>query len=285
MKNKKTLLLNFSKTYNIDFNVVLKYYAFERLLYRISKSKYKDILALKGGFFLFVYSNEFQRITRDIDFSLLNYDLTIYNVKKIIRDLLTIKTDDDMLFSLKNISLIKNNSEYYGLRIKLCFNVFGINDIIHIDLATGDVITPKPLKMKYNSFINKNHFIITSYSIETYMSEKLETIFNKLENNSRMKDFYDIYLIDKLYQNNINYSLLKKAINNTFRNRKYNNDIKEAINIIENSKILKQYWLMYKSKNDFAKDIEFKEITTIICKYTKYIKLNYKKASFGLSFV
>lgn len=285
MKSKKTLLLEFSKANNIDFNIVLKYYAFERLLFRISKSNYNNNLILKGGFFLFTYTKAYQRVTRDIDFSLLNNDLTVSNVKRIINDLISIKIKDDISFSINDIDLIRINDEYYGLRIKLSYNFYGILDVIHIDLATGDIITPNPLQIKYTSFINNESFYITSYNIETFISEKLETIFSKLENNSRMKDFYDIYLLDKIYRHAINKKILNRAIKNTLTNRKYDNDINESILILKNSNILKRYWSMYRIKNKYARNIEYEEIVDTIYKYVLYSKKNYKNASFTLSFV
>lgn len=285
MKNKKTLLLEFSKINNIDFNIVLKYYVFERLLYRLSRSKYNNILILKGGFFLFAYTNIYQRVTRDIDFTIMDYDLSLNNVKNIINELISIKCDDDILFVLDDIDFININREYYGLRIKLSFRIFNISDSIHIDLATGDVITPSALKTKYHSFINDESFDLYSYNIETYISEKLETILSKLENNSRMKDFYDIYLLNQLYQNNINKKVLKKAIKNTFNNRNFNSNVHDSIYIIKNSNVLRKYWSIYKTKNRFANNIEYDEIIDVISNYALYINNNYKKARLNLSFV
>lgn len=139
-----------------------------------------------------------------------------------------------------------------------------IKEKFHVDIATGDPITPKAIVYKYKSILEDKIINLWAYNIETVLAEKLETILSRLELNGRMRDYYDIYLIYTRDKESINKKNLRLAIDKTFKKREYSGDINKSIEIIKDSDILKQRWNIYARKNKYAKDISYEEIILLI---------------------
>ena len=255
----KGKLKNISKEKNVDFNSVMRFYMYDRFVERLSKSKYRDNFILKGGFYL---SNLFgieSRSTMDIDTAVRKAEFTKDNLIKMITEIINIDVHDNVKFKLLKTELIRDIDEYGGLRITIDFMLENIKDKFHIDLATGDPIYPGPDNYKYESLIGCEIYKVWSYNLETIIAEKIETIFSKLETSSRMKDYYDIYLIYKFKFNKINKEKFREAVKRTFKKRKFNSDLKANLSIIKESKILKDRWISYSRKNNYARKIEFEE--------------------------
>ncbi len=255
----KDKLKNISKNKNVDFNSVMRFYMYDRFVERLSKSKYKDNFILKGGFYL---SNLFgldNRSTMDIDTAIRKTEFNEENLIKMVKEIIDIDLDDNVKFKIEKIEPIRDEDEYGGLRITINFMLENIKDKFHIDLATGDPIYPGPDDYKYESLIENEIYKVWAYNLETVLAEKIETILSKLETSSRMKDYYDIYLIYKFKFDKINKDKFKGAIERTFRKRKFNDNLIRNLNIVKESSILKNKWLSYSRKNSYARKIEFEE--------------------------
>ena len=255
----KDKLKNISKNKNVDFNSVMRFYMYDRFVERLSKSKYKDNFILKGGFYL---SNLFgldNRSTMDIDTAIRKTEFNEENLIKMVKEIIDIDLDDNVKFKIEKIEPIRDEDEYGGLRITINFMLENIKDKFHIDLATGDPIYPGPDDYKYESLIENEIYKVWAYNLETVLAEKIETILSKLETTSRMKDYYDIYLIYKFKFDKINKDKFKGAIERTFRKRKFNDNLIRNLNIVKESSILKNKWLSYSRKNSYARKIEFEE--------------------------
>ncbi len=255
----KDKLKNISKNKNVDFNSVMRFYMYDRFVERLSKSKYKDNFILKGGFYL---SNLFgldNRSTMDIDTAIRKTEFNEENLIKMVKEIIDIDLDDNVKFKIEKIEPIRDEDEYGGLRITINFMLENIKDKFHIDLATGDPIYPGPDDYKYESLIGNEIYKVWAYNLETVLAEKIETILSKLETSSRMKDYYDIYLIYKFKFDKINKDKFKGAIERTFRKRKFNDNLIRNLNIVKESSILKNKWLSYSRKNSYARKIEFEE--------------------------
>lgn len=283
MKNNRIVLLKYAKDNNLDFNIALKYYIFERFLYRISLSSWKDKLVLKGGFLLCILTGLKNRVTKDIDFSVSDVDFGFNYLKEMIEDIISIDAKDNISFCIDKLESIMEDSEYYGIRVYLKCSAFDIRDIVHIDFATGDIIDPLPSFIIRKTLLDCKEYSIKAYNLESILSEKLETILSKLENNSRMKDYFDIYLITHFFDKNIRKNNLKKSIRATFMHRSFCNNPFEAISIIKQSDNLKSYWNAYAKKNSI--NITFDEVVKAVEGYLVYIKPSMKKANLKLSFV
>lgn len=131
-----------------------------------------------------------------------------------------------------------------------------------IDITTGDIITYKEVEFKYNTLFDNDTINIMTYNYETIIAEKFESIISRNIDNSRMKDYYDLYMFVNLKWNDINKETLRKAIVNTPKNREtlsYMENANEYINLIEDDSKLKLLWNNYQKNYEYAKDISFED--------------------------
>lgn len=256
----KDKLRNISKKKNVDFNTLLRLYMYDRFLERLSKSKYRDNFVLKGGFYLSTLFGVENRATMDIDTAFRNASFDEETIIKMINEIVSIKIDDNAKLSYLGIEPIRDEDEYGGFRVTIQVEYETMKQSFHIDIATGDLITPKEIRYKYLPLLGDYYVDLYAYNMETILAEKIETMLNRLELNGRTRDFYDIYLIYKKEWQNINIDYFRKAIDKTFTKRKYNGNPFEALDIIRNSEILKERWNKYQRNFSYAEGIEFEDI-------------------------
>ena len=269
----KELLKNKSKERNIDFNTLLRTYMYERFIERLSVSEHKDNFILKGGFYLSNFLGLDKRTTMDIDTAFKNSNFTEENITEMIKDILSIDLDDNMVFTLESIDPIRDEDDYGGYRLIINVKMDNIRDRFHLDIATGDPITPKEIKYNYNAILENKNFKVWAYNIETVLAEKVETVLARGELNGRMKDFYDVYLIYTIKWDEINVSDLKNAMQRTFEKRGYTDNPSESIKIIEDSDILKVRWNAYVRKNKTISDLSFDDMIKCVINVLKEVGL------------
>ena len=255
----KDKLKNISREKNVDFNSVMRFYMYDRFVERLSKSKYKDNFILKGGFYLSKLFGLDNRSNMDIDTAIRKTEFTEENLIVMINEIISIDVGDNIKFKIEKTELIREEDEYGGLRVTINFMLENIKDKFHIDLATGDPIYPRPDNYKYESLIGDEIYKVWSYNLETILAEKIETILSKLETSSRMKDYYDIYLIYKFKFDTINKEKFRGSVEKTFKKRKFDADLMTNLSIVKESKVLRERWLSYSRKNSYARDVEFEE--------------------------
>ena len=188
-----------------------------------------------------------------------------------IKSIISIDINDGALINFMEISNIREEDQYGGFRVVLNVKVDTIRETFQIDIATGDPITPKPIVYKYRSILGNSYVNVWSYNIETVIAEKLETILRRAEANSRIRDYYDLYLIYTKGWNDVKIDDLRKAVDKTFKKRNYNGNIEEAIAILKDSEIIKNRWDSYKKKYEYANDIDYDEIMKCIEEIVKEI--------------
>ena len=235
---------------------------FEHVLMRLEKSKYRDNIILKGGVLLASIIGEDLRTTKDIDATLKSLPLNIDSIRNIFGEILSIDIDDNVNFEIVNIEDIRLEDEYGGFRINVKGTFDKIRTNFFIEITTGDVITPREIKYKYNSIFEDKKINIMAYTIETIIAEKFESIISKNITTTRAKDFYDLYMLMNKHKNNINNKNLVKAIENTFnkRNTEFNIDnFKEILKILEESNTLKRVFTDYQDKLEYTRQVEFKD--------------------------
>ena len=265
----KDKIRKISNEKNVEFNTVMRFYMYDKFIERLAKSKYKDNFILKGGFYLSKLFGIDNRSTIDIDAMIRKTKFEKENIIKMITEIININIGDNTKFEIKKTEPIRDEDEYGGLRITINFSLENMKDSFHIDVATGDPIYPGPIDYKYETLIDGNFYKVWSYSLETALAEKIETILTKLETSSRMKDYYDIYLIHKF--NVINKTKFKIAIEKTFKKRNFKADLITNLNIVKNSKVLKEKWKSYSRKNSYAKDLSFDETIKCLEEFVKLI--------------
>ena len=269
----KDKLKHISNKNNLDFNIVLRNYMYERFIERLAKSIYKEKFILKGGYFLSIIYGLNYRHTMDIDLSLKNKKLTKDNVLEMINEICKLDINDGAEIVVDNIKEIRQEDKYGGYRIKLIVKIENIKERFNIDIATGDVITPKEIIFKYRTMFDYKYISLKAYNLETIIAEKLETILSRKELNSRIKDFYDIYLIYTLSKKGINKEKLLLAIHNTFKKRNFVGYISDSLEIIKNSAVLEKKWKSYIKQNKKLDNIEYKCIVNCLSDIIKLINL------------
>lgn len=263
--NKTTLTLlchKISKQTGLTFNSVMTYYFLEMILKKLSQSSYSRNYIFKGGFLLSNVIGVESRSTVDIDFLFQNITLSFENVEKQLKDILAIPIEG-INFTLQSIVSIKESDLYSGYRASILCQLENIKQMVHLDIATGDIVTPHPIHYDYKSLFEDDHFPIIAYPIETIIAEKLQTIYSRNFLNSRSKDFYDIYILSKLKREEIDTLQLQLAIKRTFAFRgttfNYNKNI-ELLKSFKNDETQNQQWQNYARKYSYTNGISFKEV-------------------------
>lgn len=267
----KDKLKNIAIKRNIDFNTLLRLYMYDRFIERLAVSKYRDNFILKGGFYLSTLFGLESRFTKDIDTAIKDANFTKENIEKMIKSIIKIDINDGALISFIEIGNIREEDQYGGFRAILNVKVDTIRENFQIDIATGDPITPKPIVYKYHPILGDSFVNVWSYNIETVIAEKLETILRRAEANSRIRDYYDLYLIYTKGWNDVKINDLRKAIEKTFEKRNYTGNIEEVIAILKDSEIIKNRWNLYKKKYEYANDIDYEEIMKCVEEIVKAI--------------
>ena len=256
----KDKLKNISKEKDVDFNTLLRLYMYDRFLERLSKSKYRDNFVLKGGFYLSTLFGVENRATMDIDTAFRNANFNEETIVKMMKEIVSIEINDNAKLKYISIAPTRDEDEYGGFRVTIEVIYETMKQSFHIDIATGDPITPKEIRYKYLPLLGDYYVDLYAYNMETILAEKIETMLNRLELNGRTRDFYDIYLIYKKEWQNINKDHFRKAIDKTFTKREYKGDPFEGLDIIRNRKILKERWNKYQRNFSYAEGIEFEDI-------------------------
>ena len=235
---------------------------FERILERISISNYRGQIILKGVLLLTSIIGNDERTTKDMDATLKGIPLTKNDVEKVFNEILNIDIDDGVSFQIISIKDIRLEDEYGGFRLNILSTLDNNKTYITVELTTGDVITPKEMKYNYNSIFEDKKIPIMSYTLETILAEKFQTIVTRGLLNTRLKDFYDVYILINTKINELSKDNLIKAIKNTFERRETNFDLEqfnEVINDLSNDNNMNNLWNEYISKNSYAKNVKFED--------------------------
>lgn len=269
--NKNSLqarINNLSKELNVHANVLLVSFFFDAFISRLAKSIHTDKFVFKGGFYLATLLGVKNRYTADIDFLLRKESMDENRLKEIFSDIIATDADDSITFEIADISPIRDEDAYGGYSILLTGHLENVRQSFHVDVATGDPITPTDIEYSYQSLISNETIAFRAYNLETVIAEKLQTILSRGLLNSRCKDYYDIYIINQLQRKNISIPDLKKSFETTCQYRKTPFEKIESLLILEEiskSNILQNRWSNYARKASYAKDITF-DATIESCK-------------------
>ena len=256
----KAKIRNLAKEKDISAQVILQNYMFERFLERLSKSNYKNNFILKGGMLIAALVGIDNRSTMDMDATIKNYPITIDSLTKAITEICNIEVDDDVNFSFMGIEPIRDDDIYGGYRVGIRADYDTIITPLSIDITTGDVITPREVFYSFKMIFDEGTIGVWAYNIETVLAEKLETILQRGELNTRPRDFYDIYILVNTQE--FNSLVFSEALKKTIEHREtihILNDTLERIKAIETSEILKDRWVKYSKNYPYAEDISYED--------------------------
>ncbi len=162
---------------------------------KIADSDESENFIFKSGFLLANVIGIRQRSTVDIDLSIRRFSLTEENIKNKLAKILQSGKDNGIIYEIQKIEEIHTEDEYGGYRIKVLCSLENIRQIVPLDIATGDPITPNEISYEYKSIFSNRIFEICAYNVETMLAEKIQTVYQRGVFNSRSKDFYDVYIL------------------------------------------------------------------------------------------
>ena len=263
IKNRDSLkakVSNLSNKINIPNKYLIQNFMFEALLKRISMSKYKDKFIIKGGLLLSSIFGVSLRSTMDLDTTIKGLQLDRETIARVINEIINIDLNDNIKLEIENIKNIREEEQYSGFNINLKTEFDSLKTNLMIDVTTGDIITYKEIEYGYVTLFDNEVIDIMTYNYETIVAEKFESIISRNVDNTRMKDYYDLYMFVNLKWNDINKNVLKEAIINTAKNRGTLNYIDNAtkyLELINNDVRLKSLWNSYQNNYEYASDISF----------------------------
>ena len=258
---------NLSAKANIPPHVIQRNFFLERFLERVSLSRYKESIVLKGGVLITSLLGIEARATVDLDATMRERELSDEDVAEIVGVLLQTTVDDNVNFALRDIEETRVESEYPGFRVTLNVTFEKLRDTVKIDFTAGDVITPKPVDYGYRLMFEDREIYVLAYNIETVLAEKYTAVLALDVANSRMKDFYDIYMLITEQRDMINPDVFAEAVSNTAKQRHMLQLLPKAAHIIDTvaeSTVMSDLWLRYKSVNKYAAFIEFQDVVEAV---------------------
>ena len=256
----KDLIRNLSREKSADAQLLMRNYMMERFLERISLSEYRDKFILKGGMLVAAMVGLDARSTMDLDATVKGANVNVEEIENLISAIVSVPIDDGVKFQLKSISEIMDEAEYPGIRVSMTTTFDGVVTPLKIDISTGDAITPREVRYSFKLMLEDRSIDIWAYNLETVLAEKLETIITRTTTNTRMRDFYDIYILDQLHGNTLNRQTLYDALLATAKKRGTERHLAEAMDVlneVESSPVMQKLWESYRRKFSYAADLEW----------------------------
>ncbi len=238
----------------------MRNYMMERFLERMSVSQYQDKFILKGGMLVAAMVGLDARATMDIDATIKGTDVNVEAVEKIIAEIVSVPLEDGVTFRIKQISEIMDEADYPGVRVSMETEFDGVRTPLKIDISTGDVITPRKIQYSFKLMLEERSIDVWAYNLETVLAEKLETVISRNITNTRMRDFYDIHILLKLYGNTLDTLVLGEALQATAKKRgteRYLSDVADILNEVQNDPNMQKLWNAYQKKFSYAEDISW----------------------------
>lgn len=259
-----------SKQTGNSLQMHLQLFCQEEFLRKLAISKYADNLVLKGGLFIYTLTNFESRATIDVDFLLRQLPNSVEEMEKVITEILAVDTGNDFIeFTAGAFESISPQRKYTGVSCQIIGKIKNTRTPFSVDLGVGDIIVPKAEKRKIP--VQLEDFMqpeISTYSLESTIAEKFDAILQRLEMTSRMKDFYDIYYLSKMFD--FDGRKLQEAIAETLQNRgtSYNRDsLQQVAGFVNNADMIAKW---KRSLKEIKKsDLSFEEVVGAIVNFLK----------------
>ena len=269
----KAKIKNIAKEKGIPPQQVQQHYLIEEILTLISKSSYRNSFIVKGGYLIGQMIGLDKRTTMNLDVTLKGTSLNRDNLINIFEEIVS-NTTSVFSFTVDKLEPIRQDDIYGGFSIKLNATFDTLNEVIFIDVTTGDKITPREISYSMPSLFTNHTIDVWTYNLETVLAEKLETIISRGVASTRPRDRYDLFTLFKLRKNQIDFTILKRAVENTSEKRNSKELIqnwKNQVRGIETSDYQKNLWIRYQRQFKYAKNISFEESVQIINEIMKQI--------------
>lgn len=245
----------------------MRNYMMERFLERISLSSYRDKFILKGGMLVAAMVGLDARSTMDLDATVKGANVSVEDVENMMAEIIAVPIDDGVTFQVKSISEIMDEAEYPGIRVTMTTLFDGVRTPLKIDISTGDAITPKEVRYSFKLMLEDRSIDVWAYNLETVLAEKLETIITRTTTNTRMRDFYDIAILQQLYGSTLDPHVLHDALLATAHKRGTERHLAEAAEVfdeVEASPVMQDLWVAYQKKFSYASDLGWNTVMAAV---------------------
>lgn len=256
----KDLIRNLSKENKVEAHILMRNYMMERFLERMTLSPFRENFVLKGGMLVAAMVGIDTRATMDMDATVRNAAVSVEAVENMIGTIVAVRLDDGVQFHVKRISEIMEDAEYTCVRVSLEAVFDDVLTPLKIDISTGDAITPHAVEYPFKLILEDRTITVWAYPLETVLAEKLETVIARTITNTRMRDYYDLYILEKLHGRDIDSSLLAAALTATATQRNTLALMQNAdavLSEIAASAAMQKLWHNYQQKYRYASEIEW----------------------------
>lgn len=267
-KSIRTKLLNVAKKENVFYQTILTRYFQERLLYRMSQTRYRNNFYLKGGALMYAYERFAARPTLDIDFLGNNISNEGSSITAAFKEICSVPFEEDgVIFDVEHITAqnITEFKDYHGIRLSIPVKMDSIAQVLTMDIGFGDVVTPSPVNLDFPILLEHLPCAnILAYSLETVIAEKMHAIIDLADQSSRMKDYYDLHRI--LKEEKYDPEVLQEAIIRTFENRHtpYDENTMFFRKDFGINQQMEARWKAFMRKITKATDLSFSEVVGFI---------------------
>ena len=271
----KGAIRNIAKKNNLLPQEILQMFLFERILERLSVSKYKDNFILKGGLLISSIIGITERTTMDMDTTVRGIPMEEENIKKIIQEIIKIDVEDGIVFEFVKMEPIRDDDVYNNFRVHLRAVYGKVNNPMKIDITTGDKNTPAAVEYAYKMMFDDKQIPVMAYTLETILAEKYETIIRRNIGNTRARDFYDLYVLYTTRKDEIRKGILKLAVEHTAQKRGSLEEIKDYKAICQEileEDALNRLWNNYAKENGYAAQLDYKDMVNTVLAVGAFIE-------------
>lgn len=262
----KDKVRNMARGDSAKAQLLIRNYGMERFLERVSLSEHRDNFILKGGMLVSAMVGLENRATMDIDTSIRNMPLDTIAAKAVIEEIIAVPVDDNIRFELNDFGTIMDDAEYSGVRISLNAFLDATRIPLKIDISTGDAITPAAVNYQYKLMFEERYITLWAYNLETVLAEKIETVLSRSVLNTRLRDFYDLYVLQDTGLE-IDKATLAAALTATARKRGSEQVLvlyERTLDEIRISPLMREQWKRYQEKNNYAAGIIWDDVISDI---------------------
>lgn len=262
----KDKVRNMARGDSAKAQLLIRNYGMERFLERVSLSEHRDNFILKGGMLVSAMVGLENRATMDIDTSIRNMPLDTIAAKAMVEEIIAVPVDDNICFEINDFGTIMDDAEYSGVRISLNAFLDATRIPLKIDISTGDAITPAAVNYQYKLMFEERYITLWAYNLETVLAEKIETVLSRSVLNTRLRDFYDLYVLQDTGLE-IDKATLAVALTATARKRGSEQALalyERTLDEIRISPLMREQWERYQGKNNYAAGIVWDDVISDI---------------------
>lgn len=242
---------------------LLRVFMMERFLERLSISSYHDRFILKGGMLIAAHTGVELRMTKDIDTTVRMLSIQLQDIRHTLTEIAEIDLDDGIQFEIQSAEQIMESHDYPGVRFGIKAYFETITQHFSIDISTDDTITPDAVMMEYPLTLEARTIPLLAYNLETLLAEKMETIMSRGLTNTRIRDFYDIYMLSALKRQDIHLNVLRAAFDATAAKRGTKEMISDLQNILKEIQIYEPmhgYWENFKMSYRYVDNVSWDDV-------------------------